>query len=126
MDDYFIEEIDWNSCTNPINAIDFSASLKALEELATILEMLGLVLYEPIRETFNNNTQDKYFTLSVYEPCVEILTSDERIAPVPKKYLNTLIPALILAHLNDPESVKQVYNDFFINKKEEITPLLDQ
>ena len=54
------------------------------------------------------------------------MTSDERIAPVPKKYLNTLIPALILAHLNDPASVKQVYNDFFINKKEEITPLLNK
>ena len=125
MDDYFTEKIDWNSCSYPINAIDFSASLKALEELATVLEMLGLFLYEPISETFHNNTQDDYFTLVVHEACIEIKRSNERIAPVPKQYLNTLIPALILAHLNDPESVKQVYNDFFINKKEEITPLLD-
>ena len=126
MDDYFIEEIDWNSCTNPINAIDFSASLKALEELATVLGMLGFVLYEPITDTFHNNIKDDYYSLSVYRSCVEIMTSDERIAPVPKQYVNTLIPALILAHLDNPASVKQVYNDFFINKKEEITPLLTQ
>ena len=124
MDDYFIEEIDWNSCTYPINAIDFSASLKALEELASVIELLGFVLVEPITDTFHNNTQDKYFTLCVRGSCVEIMTSDDRIAPVPKQYVNTLVPALILAHLDDPESVKQVYNDFFINKKEEITPLL--
>ena len=49
----------------------------------------------------------------------------DRIAPVPVQYIDTVIPALILAHLNDPVSVKQVYNEFFINKKEEITPLLD-
>ena len=126
MDDYFIENIDWNSCTNPINAIDFSANLKALKELATMIEMLGFVLYEPITDTFHNNIKDDYYTLNVYASCIEIMTSDERIAPVPKQYVNSLIPALILAHLNDPESVKQVYNDFFINKKEEITPLLDQ
>ena len=125
MDDYFIEEIEWNSCTHPINAIDFSASLKALEELASVIELLGLFLYEPISETYYNKTQDDYFTLTVRGTCVEIMTSDERIAPVPKQYVNTLIPALILAHLNDPESVKQVYNDFFINKKEERTPLLN-
>lgn len=87
--------------------------------------MLGLALYEPIRETFHNNIKDDYYTLSVYGTCIEFMTSDERIAPVPKQYINTLIPALILAHLDDPASVKQVYNDFFINKKEEITPLLD-
>ena len=126
MDDYFIEEIDWNSCSDPINAIDFSASLKALEELATVIEMLGLSLYEPIIETFHNNPNDHYYALNVYGACVEITTSIERIAPVPKQYINTLVPALILAHLDDPESVKQVYNDFFINKKEEITPLLNQ
>lgn len=126
MDDYFIEEIDWNSGTNPINAIDFSASLKALEELASVIELLGLFLYEPISETFYTNTQDNYFTLSVRGSCVEIMTSDDRVAPVPAQYVTTLIPALILAHLNDPDSVKQVYNDFFINKKEEITPLLEQ
>ena len=126
MDDYFIENIDWNSCSDPINAIDFSASLKALEELATVLGMLGFVLYEPITDTFHNNIKDDYYSLSVYRSCVEIMTSDERIAPVPKQYVNTLIPALILAHLDNPASVKQVYNDFFINKKEEITPLLTQ
>lgn len=125
MDDYFIEKIDWNSCSDPINAIDFSADLKALEELATVLEMLGFVLDEPIRDTFYNNIKDQY-TLRVYGLCVGLTTSDERIAPVPKQYLNTLIPALILAHLDNPENVKQVYNDFFINKKEEITPLLEQ
>ena len=126
MDDYFIKEIDWNSGTNPINAIDFSASLKALEELATVLEMLGLFLYEPVSETFYNNTEDYYLTLDVRGSCVEIMACDERIAPVPTRYLNTLVPALILAHLDNPESVKQVYNDFFINKKEEITPLLNK
>ena len=126
MDDYFIANIDWNSCSNPINAIDFSASLKALEELAIVIEILGLALYEPVRETFNNNINDHYYTLSIYGSCVELTACDERIAPVPKQYLNTLVPALILAHLDDPESVKQVYNDFFINKKEEITPLLNQ
>lgn len=126
MDDYFIEEIDWNSCTNPINAIDFSASLKALEELASVIELLGLFLYEPISETYYNKTENDYLTLSVRGSCVEIMTSDERIAPVPAQYITTLIPALILAHIDNPESVKQVYNDFFINKKEEITPLLDQ
>ena len=126
MDDYFVEKIDWDSCTYPINAIDFSASLKALEELATVLEMLGLALYEPVAETYYNNTQNECFTLVVHEACIEIKRSNESIAPVPKQYLNTLIPALILAHLADPESVIQVYNDFFVNKKEEITPLLDQ
>ena len=88
--------------------------------------MLGLSLYEPIRETFHNNPNDPYHALSVYGTCVEFMTTGERIAPVPKQYINTLVPALILAHLDDPESVKQVYNDFFINKKEEITPLLGQ
>lgn len=124
MDDYFIENIDWNSCSDPINAIDFSASLQALEELATVIEMLGLALYEPIRETFHNNPNDHYYALNVYGTCIEFTTSEECIAPVPKQYINTLVPTLILAHLDDPESVKQVYNDFFINKKEEITPLL--
>ena len=125
MDDYFIENILWDSCINPINAIDFSASLEALEELATVIGMLGLALYEPIRETFHNNIKDDCYSLSVYGTYIEFTASDERIAPVPKQYINTLVPALILAHLDDPESVKQVYNDFFINKKEEITPLLD-
>ena len=125
MDDYFIENIDWNSCSDPINAIDFSASLKALEELATVIEMLGLAFYKP--KTFHNNIKDGYYyTLSINGSCVELVTSSERIAPVPTQYIDTLVPALILAHLDDPESVKQVYNDFFINKKEEITPLLDQ
>ena len=112
-------------CTNPINAIDFSAQLATLEKLEAILEMLGLTLYEPVAETFYNN-QDEYLTLDIKGTCVQIMTCDDRIAPVPVQYLDTIIPALILAHLNDPVSVKQTYNEFFINKKEEITPLLNQ
>ena len=125
MDDYFIKSINWDNCTNPINAIDFSAHLDELEKLAGVLEMLGLTLYEPIIETFYNN-QDEYFTLNVNGTCVEIMTCDARIAPVPTQYIDTIVPALILAHIREPESVKQVYNEFFINKKEEITPLLNQ
>lgn len=125
MDDYFIKEIAWDTCTKPINAIDFSANLKALEEMASVIELLGLFLYEPVSETHYNNAEDGYFTLDVRGSCVEITACVNRIAPVPKKYLNTLIPALILAHSDNPDSVKQVYNDFFINKKEEIAPLLD-
>lgn len=126
MDDYFIKNILWKNCTNPINAIDFSTTIDSLEELASTLEMLGLTLFEPAAETFYNNTHDDYLTLEIKGTCVEITTCDDRIAPVPAQYVSTLIPALILAHLNDPVSVKQVYNDFFINKKEEITPLLNQ
>ena len=125
MDAYFIKNINWDNCTNPINAIDFSAHLDELEKLAGVLEMLGLTLYEPVAETFYNN-QDEYLTLDVKGTCVEIMTCDDRVAPVPTRYLNTLVPALILAHLDNPESVKQVYNDFFVNKKEEITPLLNK
>ena len=125
MDNYFIENLDWNECTDPINAIDFSAHLDELEKLVGVLEMLGLTLYEPVAETFYNN-QDEYLTLDIKGTCVEIMTCDDRIAPVPTQYIDTVIPALILAHLNDPVSVKQTYNDFFINKKEEITPLLDK
>lgn len=126
MDDYFIKNILWNTCNNPINAIDFSASLEVLEELVATLEMLGITPFEPITETLSNNTEDRYLTLEVKETCVVFTTCDERIAPVPVQYLNTVLPALILAHINNPVSVKQVYNDFFANKKEEITPLLDQ
>ena len=125
MDDYFIKNINWDNCTDPINAIDFSAQLATLEKLEAILELLGLTLYEDIEETLSN-TQDDYLALNVNGTCVEIMTCDDRIAPVPTQYINTIIPALILAHLNDPVSVKQTYNEFFINKKEEITPLLDQ
>ena len=125
MDNYFIKSINWDSCTNPINAIDFSAQLDELEKLEAILELLGLTLYEPIVETFNS-IGDEYLTLNVNGTCVEIMTCDDRIAPVPTQYINTIIPALILAHLNDPVSVIHIYNEFFINKKEEITPLLDQ
>ena len=125
MDDFFIKNIPWDRCTNPINAIDFSAQLATLEKLEAILEMLGLTLYEPSAETFYNN-QDDYLTLDIKGTYVEIVPSGVRIAPVPTQYINTIIPALILAHLNDPVSVKQVYNEFFINKKEEITPLLGQ
>ena len=124
MDDYFIEKLDWDRCTNPINAIDFSAQLATLEKLEAILEMLGLSLREPVAETFYNNQED-YFTLDIKGTCVQIITCDDRIAPVPTQYVDTVIPALILAHLNDPVSVIHAYNEFFINKKEEITPLLD-
>ena len=125
MDDFFIKNIDWDNCTDPINAIDFSAQLATLEKLEAILELLGLTLYEPVAETFYNN-QDEYLTLDIKGTCVEIMTCDDRIAPVPTQYIDTVIPALILAHLNDPVSVIHAYNDFFINKKEEITPLLDK
>lgn len=124
MDDYFIERLGWDICTNPINAIDFVASLNELDKLVSILELLGFTLYEEYKLTYLKN-QDGYLTLNIDGTCVEIGTCGERIAPVPAEYVSTLIPALILAHLNDPASVKQVYNDFFINKKEEITPLLD-
>lgn len=125
MDDYFIKNINWDNCTNPINAIDFSAQLGELEKLEATLELLGLTLYEPVAETFYNN-QDEYFTLDIKGTRVEIMTCDDRIAPVPTQYITTVIPALILAHLNDPVSVIHTYNEFFINKKEEITPLLNQ
>lgn len=123
MDDFFIKNINWDSCTKPINAIDFSAQRDELEKLADILEILGLTLREPDAETFYN---DDYLTLNVNGTCVEIMTCDDRIAPVPTQYITTVIPALILAHLNDPISVIHMYNEFFINKKEEITPLLNQ
>ena len=124
MDDYFIKTLAWNDCTDPINAIDFVVSTDELEKLEAILEMLGLTLYEPVAETFYNNQED-YFTLDIKGTCVEIMTCDDRIASVPTQYIDTVIPALILAHLNDPLSVIHTYNEFFINKKEEITPLLD-
>ena len=125
MDDYFIEKIKWNECTNPINAIDFVVSTTELEKLTSVLELLGLTLCEDIEETLSN-TQDDYLTLDIRGTRVEIMPCSDRIAPVPVEYLSTLVPALILAHIHEPESVKQAYNDFFINKKEEITPLLDQ
>ena len=125
MDDFFIKNINWDNCTNPINAIDFIAHLDELEKLAGVLEMLGLTLYEPVAETLSN-TQDEYLTLAIKGTRVEIVTCDDRIAHVPVEYISTIVPALILAHIHEPESVKQVYNDFFINKKEEITPLLDK
>ena len=124
MDDYFIKNIKWGECTHPINAIDFSAHLDELEKLAGVLELLGLPLYEPVSDILLN-TEDEYLTLNVNETCVELMSCSDRIAPVPVEYLSTLVPALILAHIHEPESVKQIYNDFFINKKEEITPLLD-
>ena len=104
MDDYFIKEILWDSCPSPINALDFSAGLDELEALANILELVGMPVYEPVSNILLN-TEDEYLTLNVSETCVEILSCDERIAPIPTQYINTLIPALILAHLNDPLSV---------------------
>ena len=124
MDDFFIKNINWDNCTNPINAIDFIVSLNELEKLVSILELLGLTTYEDYKLTYLKS-QDDYFTLDIKGTSVEIGPCAERIAPVPTQYINTIIPALILAHLNDPVSVIQTYNDFFINKKEEITPLLD-
>ena len=124
MDDYFIENLDWDRCTNPINAIDFEVSTAELEKLTSVFELLGLTLCEDIEETLSN-TQDDYLTLDIKGTRVEIMPCSDRIAPVPIEYISTLVPALILAHIHEPESVKQVYNNFFINKKEEITPLLD-
>ena len=87
--------------------------------------MLGFTLYESVAKTFYNN-QDEYFTLAIKGTRVEIMTCADRVAPVPTQYIDTIIPALSLAHINDPISVIHTYNEFFINKKEEITPLLDQ
>ena len=125
MDDYFNENILWSNCNDPINAIDFTASTYELEKLVPILELVGLEVYPPVAEIYRDSVSE-YLTLDVKGSRVEIVSCDDRIAPVPTQYINTLIPALILAHLNDPASVEQVYNDFFINKKEEITPLLNQ
>ena len=125
MDDYFIEKIEWRKCTNPINAIDFIVSINELEKLTSVLELLGLTLYEDIEEIISN-AKDDYLSLDIKGTRVEIIPCSDRIAPVPVEYLSTLVPALILAHIHEPESVKQIYNDFFINKKEEITPLLDE
>ena len=124
MDNYFIENLSWGYCTDPINAIDFEISTTELGKLTAVLELLGLTLYEDIEETLSN-TKDDYLTLGIKGTCVEIMTCSDRIAPVPVEYISTVVPALILAHIHEPESVKQIYNDFFINKKEEITPLLD-
>lgn len=124
MDDYFIENLDWERCTHPINAIDFLASPAELENLASVLEMLGLTLYKDIAEIFSNSQED-YITIDVKKSRVEFMPCSDRIAPVPLEYISTLVPALILAHIHEPKSVKKTYNDFFINKKEEITPLLD-
>lgn len=125
MDDYFIETLAWNECPDPINAIDFEVSTTELEKLTSVLELLGLTLYKDIEEIISN-AKDDYLTLAIKGTRVEIVPCSDRIAPVPLEYLSTIVPALILAHLNDPVSVKQTYNDFFINKKEEITPLLDE
>lgn len=124
MDNYFIDKIDWNKCTNPINALEFSISISELEKLEAVLEMLGLTLFEDIADTIT--TEEDYLSLNVDGTCVELMPCSERIAPVPIEYISTIVPALILAHIREPKSVKQMYNDFFINKKEEITPLLDE
>ena len=124
MDNYFIEKIGWRECANPINAIDFEVSATELEKLASVLELLGLTIYEDIEEIISKAKGD-YLALAIKGTCVEIVPSGIRIAPAPLEYVSTIVPALILAHIHEPESVKQVYNEFFINKKEEITPLLD-
>ena len=124
MDNYLIEKIEWRKCTNPINALEFSINISELEKLVSVLEMLGLTIYEDIADTVT--TEEDYLSLNVDGTCVELMPCSERIAPVPVEYISTVVPALILAHIRDPESVKQLYNDFFINKKEEITPLLDE
>ena len=126
MDTYFIKNINWDTCINPINAIDFSAKLEELEKLASVLETLGIPFSKEVSTTVHTSEEDRYYTLSVQEHYVELLTCDNRIAPVPTHHINTIVPVLVLAHLNDPVSVIHVYNDFFINKKEEITPLLDK
>ena len=125
MDDYFIYSLDWERCTHPINAIDFLASPAELENLASILELLGLPPYKDIAEILSN-TQDDYLSIDVKKSRVGFIPCSDRIAPVPLEYISTIVPTLILAHIHEPKSVKQTYNDFFINKKEEITPLLDQ
>ena len=125
MDNYFIENLDWNDCTDPINAIDFEVSTTELEKLTSVLEMLGLTLYKDIEKIISNAKYD-YLALDIKGTHVEIVPCSDRIAPVPVEYISTIVPALILAHVHEPESVKQIYNDFFINKKEEITPLLDK
>ena len=124
MDNYFIDKIEWNKCTNPINALEFSISISELEKLESVLEMLGLTLFENIADTLT--TEEDYLSLNVDGTCIELVPCSERIAPVPIEYISTIVPALILAHIREPKSVKQLYNDFFINKKEEITPLLNQ
>ena len=124
MDNYFIENLDWNECTDPIHAIDFEVSTAELEKLASVLELLGLTLYKDIEEIISN-AKDDYLSLVIKGTLIEIMPCSDRIAPVPIQYIDTVIPALILAHIHEPKSVKQVYNEFFINKKEEITPLLD-
>lgn len=124
MDNYFIEALDWNRCTNPINALDFSISVTELEKLVSVLEILGLTVYEDISDIVS--TEEDYLSLNVEKMRVEFMACSDRIAPVPVEDISTIVPALILAHMREPESVKQLYNDFFINKKEEITPLLDE
>ena len=126
MDDYFIEKIDWNECTYPIHAIDFSAGLKELEELAAILEMVGMPFCKRVADTFYSNASGAYYALGIKDSHTQLLHCEHRIAPIPTQYINTVVPTLVLAHLNDPLSVIVEDSNFFINKKEEITPLLDQ
>ena len=125
MDADYIPDIPWNTCTNPINAIDFDISLEGFKELEATLKLVGMLLRETPDELYKSKENCRFTIGSVYK-YVEFAYCDDCIAPVPSKYVNTLIPALLLAHLEDPISVMHIYNEFFKNKKEEISPLLDQ
>ena len=125
MDTNYIPDIPWNTCTNPINAIDFDVSLEVFKELEATLKLVGILLRETPDELYKSKENSRFTIGSVYK-YVEFEYCDDYIAPVPSKYVNTLIPALLLAHQQDPISVMHIYNEFFKNKKEELTPLLNQ
>ena len=124
MDADYIPDIPWSTCTNPINAIDFDISLEGFKELEATLKLVGILIRETPEELYKSK-QDCRFTIGTVYKYVEFAYCDDCIAPVPSKYVNTLIPALLLAHREDPISVMHIYNEFFKNKKEELTPLLD-
>ena len=125
MDTNYIPDIPWNTCTNPINAIDFDVSLEGFKELEATLKLVGILLRETSDELYKSKENSRFTIGSVYK-YVEFEYCDDYIAPVPSKYVNTLIPALLIAHQQDPISVMCIYNEFFSNKKEELTPLLDK
>ncbi len=122
-----LAQINWESCAHAIDAIDFEASLEELQELAGILELLGIPLDDPVDYVYRSaieDSEDMYFTIHRYSKGRGLSYTTERIAPIPTKYITTLIPMLLLAHIQDPDSVITVYNEFFKDKKEELTPLL--